>query len=94
MNFETTSDNILIEILPLENRSAGGIILAPSNEKSNRGKVLAVGPGKLLKNNNLSPTSVRVDDIVLFDINQGTDLKITGKSYLVIGETDILGILN
>jgi chaperonin GroES len=85
----------LLERLEEQNTTAGGIII-PDNakEKPVRGKVVACGPG-VYDDGILVPLSVRVNDTVLFAkwASSASEIKLDGKDYIIIKETDILGIL-
>lgn len=94
INIKPLDDRIVVEQHEAEERTAGGIVL-PDNakEKPTRGKVLAVGPGKLLDSGNRGPLSVRVGDDVFYGKYSGTEVTISGKKYTVIRESDVLAIL-
>lgn len=94
INIKPLDDRIVVEQHEAEERTAGGIVL-PDNakEKPTRGKVLAVGPGKLLDSGNRGPLSVRVGDDVFYGKYSGTEVTVTGKKYTVIRESDVLAIL-
>ena len=86
---------VLLERIEEENKTAGGIII-PDNakEKPSRGRVIAVGDGEF-RDGARVPMTVAVDDIVMFakwaaSVNE---VKIDGRDYVIIKETDILGIL-
>lgn len=83
-------DRVLIEPVAAEEKTAGGIII-PDNakEKPLKGKVLAVGPGKKDE-----PLTVKDGDQVLYGQYAGTEVKIDGKTLLIMRESDIYGILN
>lgn len=86
---------VLLERLDEENKTAAGIII-PDNakEKPSRGKVVAVGPGTY-DGDDLIPMSVKKGDIVLFAkwASTANEIKLDGKDFILIKETDILGIL-
>ena len=79
----------------VETKSAGGIVLTGSAAtKSTRGKVIAVGTGRLLENGNVQPLAVKVGDVVIF--NEGYSVKsekIDGEEVLILSENDILAIV-
>ena len=93
--FKPLHNYVLLARLEEETRTAGGIII-PDNarEKPSRGRVIAVGAG-LYDGDELTPMTVRVDDVVLFAkwAPSASEVKIDGKDYILIRETDILGIL-
>ncbi len=83
------SDRVLVKPDPEERKTAGGIII-PDNaqEKPQRGTVVAVGPGKKDE-----PTTVKVDDHILYGKFSGTELTVDGVEYLIMRESDIFAIL-
>ena len=84
------ADRVLIEPAPAETTTASGIILPDTaQEKPQKGTVVAVGAGT--KEN---PITVKVGDVVLYGKYSGTELKLEGKSYLIMRENDLLGILS
>ena len=93
--FKPLHNYVLLERLEEENVTAGGIII-PDNakEKPSRGRVIAVGGG-LYDGDELTPMSVKEKDVVLFAkwATSSQEVKIDGKDYVLIKETDILGIL-
>ena len=93
--FKPLHNYILLERIEEENKTAGGIII-PDNakEKPSRGRVIAVGDG-IYENGQKIPVSVKKDDVVLFAkwASSANEVKIDGKDYVLIKESDILGIL-
>ena len=84
-------DRIVIEVLEAEEKTAGGIVLPDTaKEKPQRGKVVAVGPGKLRDSGDRTALSVKVGDEVLFGRYAGSEVKEGGKEYKVMRESDIL----
>ena len=84
------ADRVLIEPAPAETTPASGIIIPDTaQEKPQKGTVVAVGAGT--KEN---PITVKVGDVVLYGKYSGTELKLEGKSYLIMRENDLLGILS
>jgi chaperonin GroES len=94
INLKPLDDRLVVEQSEAEERTAGGIVL-PDNakEKPTRGRVLAVGPGKLLDSGNRGPLSVRVGDEVYYGKYSGTEVTVGGKKYTVLREGDVLAIL-
>ena len=91
MNLNPLDDRVVIEPLEAEETTAGGIVLPDAaKEKSQRGKVLAVGPGKLLDSGERSPIGVAVGDEVLFGKYGGTEIEIEGQDVKILREADIL----
>ena len=84
-------DRVIVEPLEAESRTAGGIVLPDSaKEKPQRGKVLAVGPGKLLDNGQRGQLSVAVGDEIIYGKYGGSDIEVNGEEVKVLRESDIL----
>jgi len=85
------SDHILVEPIKEENKK-GGIILPDTLEKerSEKGKVIAVGPGKRDKDGKYIPIDIKKGDVVLFTKYSPNEIKVDGKEYLIIREDDVL----
>ncbi len=84
-------DRVVVKTLDAEETTAGGIVLPDTaQEKPQRGKVLAVGIGKLLDSGNRGELSVTVGDEVIFGKYGGSDLEIDGEEVKILRESDIL----
>lgn len=94
MKIKPLADRIVVERIESESKTAGGIII-PDNakEKPKQGKVLAVGAGAKDENGKRIPVDVAVGDIVLFTQWAGSEIKLDGKEYLVMKESDVIGII-
>jgi chaperonin GroES len=91
MAIRPLDDRVLVEPLEAEEKTAGGILLPDTaKEKPQRGKVVAVGPGKLRDSGDRTALSVKVGDEVLFGRYAGSEVKEGGKEYKVMREGDIL----
>ena len=89
VNFKPLADRVLVEPTAAETKTASGIIIPDTaKEKPQEGTVVAVGPGKKDE-----PTTVKVGDKVLYGKKSGSELKLDGKDYLIVKESDLLGIL-
>ena len=87
-------DKVLIRRLEADEKTRGGIILPDTaKEKPREGTVIAVGSGKLLENGERAPFSVKPKDRVLFSSYSGTEVKLDGEDYLVLGEDEILAVI-
>lgn len=87
------NDNVVLEIEPVEKKTASGIILTgDSKERPSFAKVLAVGDGAFV-NGKRTPIGVKVGQTVVFKRYSTTEVKLEGKEYLVISEKDILAIV-
>ena len=87
-------DRVLVEPLEAEDKTTGGIIIPDTaREKQQRGKVVAVGKGRVTEEGKLTPLEVKVNDQVLFGRYTGSEIKIGATDYLIVKEDDILGII-
>jgi chaperonin GroES len=88
-------DNVLVERIEASDTTAGGIVLPDSaKEKPTEGRVVAVGDGKLDKDGKHLSLSVSKGDRILFGSYAGTTIKEEGKEYLILGESEILAIVD
>lgn len=84
-------DRVVLKILESEDVSAGGIVLPDTaKEKPQRGKVTAVGDGKLSKDGKRLKPDVKKGDVVLFGKYAGSDVKVDGEDYKILRENEIL----
>lgn len=87
-------DRILVRRLEEKEVKKGGIIIPDTaKEKPQEGEVVAVGPGKVTDDGKLQPMSVKVGDKILFAKYGGNEVKLGDEEYLIMHETDVLGIL-
>ena len=94
MKLKPLDDRVVVEPAKAEEKTAGGIVLPDTaKEKPLMGKIIAVGPGKLLDNGKRAALSVKVKDEVIFGKYAGSDFKIEGKDYKVLRESEILGVV-
>lgn len=83
------ADRVLIEPTPAEEKTSSGIIIPDTaKEKPLKGTVVAAGPGKTDE-----PMTVKVGDSVIYGQYSGTEIKLDGKNYLIMRESDIYGIV-
>ena len=93
MKFRPLHDRVLIKVLDSEEKTSGGIIIPDTaKEKPQEGEVAAVGPGAMNEAGKIAPMDVKIGDIVLFGKWSGTEVKIDGKEYSIMKESDIMGI--
>jgi chaperonin GroES len=84
-------DRVVVQPVEAESKTAGGIVLPDSaKEKPQRGKVVAVGPGKLLDSGKRGELSVQVGDQVIYGKYGGTDIEVGGDDVKILRESDIL----
>jgi chaperonin GroES len=94
MKIKPLSDKVLVQRLEAEKKTAGGIVLPDTaKEKPKKGKVIAVGKGKVLDDGKLRTMSVKKGDTVLFTSYAGTEIKMDGKDYLIMDESDIMAVI-
>ncbi len=84
-------DRVVVKPVEAEERTAGGIVLPDTaKEKPQRGKVISVGPGKLLESGQRGSVSVTVGDEVIYGKYSGTDIELEGDEVKILRETEIL----
>jgi chaperonin GroES len=94
VNLRPLDDRVVVQPLEAEETTAGGIVLPDSaKEKPQRGKVVAVGPGKLLDNGVRAALSVSVGDEVIFGKYGGSEVEVDGVEYKILRESDVLAKL-
>jgi len=94
MNVKPLGDRVIVQPIETEDVKKGGIIIPDTaKEKPQEGKVVAVGAGKRDDNGKLIPMDVKKGDRVLYSKYGGTEIKVDGKEYLIMEESQILGIL-
>ena len=94
MNFKPLHDRVLVKRIEQEQKTAGGILIPDlAQEKPTQGEVIAVGSGILLENGETKALTVTVGNKVLFGKYAGTEIKLDGVDYLIMKESDILGIV-
>ena len=94
MKFRPLHDRVVVEPLEEEEKTAGGIIIPDTaKEKPMQGKVLAVGPGSRGEDGKLVALDVKKGDKVLYGKWSGTEVKLDGKTMLIMRESDIMGVL-
>ena len=94
MKFRPLHDRVVVRRLEQESKTAGGIIIPDTaKEKPQEGEVIAVGPGARDDSGKVLPLDVKAGDRVLFGKWSGTEVKIDGVDYLIMKESDLLGVL-
>ncbi|WP_421700513.1 co-chaperone GroES [Ancylobacter sp.] len=94
MKFRPLHDRVVVKRIEAEEKTAGGIIIPDTaKEKPSQGEVVAAGPGARDEAGKLVPLDVKAGDRVLFGKWSGTEVKIDGVDYLIMKESDILGVL-
>jgi chaperonin GroES len=94
MKIKPLGDKIVVKRLEAETKTAGGIVLPDSaKEKPKRGKVVAVGDGKILENGKRAALSVKKGDEVVFTSYAGTEVKVSGEELIIMNESDVLAVV-
>jgi len=94
MNLKPLDDRIVVKQLEAEEKTVGGIILPETaKEKPQIGTVVAVGPGKVLDDGKRGKMSVKNKDQVFYAKYMGNDIEIDGEKYVILRESDVLGIV-
>jgi chaperonin GroES len=94
MKFRPLHDRVVVRRVESEERTAGGIIIPDTaKEKPQEGEVIAVGPGARDEAGKLIPLDVKAGDRILFGKWSGTEVKIDGQEYLIMKESDVMGIV-
>jgi chaperonin GroES len=94
MKIRPLGDRLVVERIEQEDKTSGGIIIPDTaKEKPKQAKVIAVGEGAKDENGKRIAMDVEVGDIVLFTQWAGSEIKIDGKEYLVLKESDVIGII-
>ena len=94
MKMRPLHDRVIVKRMEEESTSPGGIVIPDAAaEKPIKGKVIAVGNGKILENGDVRMLDVKVGDTVLFGKYAGTEVKLEGEELLVMKEDDIMAII-
>lgn len=94
MDFRPLHDRVVVKRVESEEKTSGGIIIPDTaKEKPQEGEVIAVGPGARGDDGKVNPLDVKAGDRVLFGKWSGTEVKLDGVDYLIMKESDIMGIL-
>ncbi|MCD8140857.1 MAG: co-chaperone GroES [Planctomycetaceae bacterium] len=94
MAVKPLADKILVKRLEAEEVTKGGIVLPDSaKEKPKEGRVVEVGPGKVMEDGNRSQMQVKVGDRILFTSYAGTEIKVDGEEFLIMSQDDVLAIV-
>jgi chaperonin GroES len=94
MKFRPLHDRVVLKRIDAETESAGGIIIPDTaKEKPSQGEIIAVGPGGRDEGGELVPIDLKVGDRVLFGKWSGTEVRLDSIDYLIMKESDIMGVL-
>src|SRR5689334_17489958 len=94
MNFRPLHDRVVVTRIDADDKTRGGIILPDTaKEKPSEGRVISVGPGGRDEAGKITPIDLKMGERVLFGKWSGTEVKIEGVEYLIMKESDILGVI-
>ena len=94
MKFRPLHDRVVVRRVDSETKTAGGIIIPDTaQEKPSQGEIIAVGPGGRDETGKLIPIDLKVGERVLFGKWSGTEVKLDSVDYLIMKESDIMGVL-
>ncbi len=94
MKIKPLADKVLVQRLEAEAMTSGGIVLPEAaKEKPQRGKIIAVGEGKVLDDGSRREMQIKAGDEVLFTSYAGTDIKVDDAEYLIMDESDIMAVV-
>ena len=95
MAFRPLHDRVLVRRIEADEKTAGGIIIPDTaKEKPQEGEIVSVGTGAKAEDGKVTPLDVKAGDRVLFGKWSGTEVKIDGTEYLIMKESDIMGVLD
>jgi len=94
MKIEPLEDRVVVQPLEAEDVTKGGIVLPDTaKEKPQQGKVIAVGPGKMLESGERAEPAVKKGDTVVYAKYGGTEIDVDGEEYMILRESDLLAIV-
>ncbi len=94
ISFKPLGDRVVIEVVKREDKTSGGIYLPDSaKEKPMEGNVVSVGKGARDNQGNLIPMELKAGDRIVFGKWAGSEVKIEGKEFLIMKESDVMGVL-
>ena len=94
MALRPLGDRIIVKATDAEEKSAGGILLPDTaREKPTQGKVISVGPGKLLDNGKTVPLEIKKDDVIYYAKYGGTEVKVGAEEYVILRQDDVLAVV-
>ena len=94
MQFRPLHDRVVLKRIEADSKTTSGIIIPDTaKEKPSQGEIVAVGPGGRDEAGKLTPIDLKVGDVVLFGKWSGTEVKIDDEDYLIMKESDVLGVL-
>ena len=94
MGLRPLHDRVLVERLEEDETTSAGIIIPDSaKEKPQKGKIVAVGKGKIMEDGSVRPLELKAGDVVLFGKYSGTEIKVESEDRLIMREDDVLAVV-
>ncbi|MEI7512734.1 MAG: co-chaperone GroES [Candidatus Uhrbacteria bacterium] len=95
MNLRPLADKVIVTVSPKEEMTASGLVLpdTANKERPEQGTIVSVGPGRFDEAGKLVPMSVKVGDKVVFKKYAPDEVKVDGKEYLVVSESDLIAVI-
>lgn len=94
MAFRPLHDRVLVRRIESDTKTAGGIIIPDTaKEKPQEGEVVAVGGGQIREDGSVRALDVKAGDRILFGKWSGTEIKLDGEDYLIMKESDVMGVI-
>ena len=94
MKFRPLHDRVVVERIEADAKSSGGIIIPDTvQEKPSQGEIIAIGPGGRDESGKLIPSDLKLGDRLLFGKWSGTEIKLDGVDYLIMKESDVMGVV-
>ena len=94
MTIEPLEDRVVVQPLEAEETTKGGIVLPDTaKERPQQGKVIAVGPGKMLESGERAEPAVKKGDTVVYAKYGGTEIEVDGEEYMILRESDLLAVV-
>ena len=94
MKLRPLQDRVIVKQSEAETKTASGIVLPDSaKEKPTKGKIISVGPGKFDDHGKRMALGVKAGDTVFYGKYSGTDIEVNGEKFVILRESDILGVL-
>jgi chaperonin GroES len=95
MKLRPLQDRVIVKQSEAETKTASGIVLPDSaKEKPTKGKIISVGPGKLDEKGKHMDLAVRTGDVIFYGKYTGTDIEVDDEKFVILRESDILGVLD
>ncbi|WP_082343639.1 co-chaperone GroES [Sulfobacillus thermosulfidooxidans] len=94
MEIRPLGDHIVVQILSDDSMPSGIVLPDTAKDNPQRGRVIAVGSGRLLSNGTRAPLEIQSEDVVLFNVESATKVRVNGHDYWLLKEDDVLAAIN